>query len=691
MQAHVLTCIASFCMTLYPISWDLWLTTFQKADVQKLYDKLAELGLVGSRLALQDHDDDRQSLVIQLLAACEVPSDWFFVKVINIWIDQAVSMEPLAKRLLYSSSVSVTLDDAALSIHGTTLVSTSTSSSTAAHIILPARGCATSLSKTFRHIHATPVESEREVAERQALKEWTQELLIIFQLLNAPVLLELNNCLDVPRALEGVVGRARLNTLRNYVKVWQRFHRWLFLAKQKEVLDGPADIIDFLYSREAEPCGPSVPLSTMVALRWILKHADMEDNWACNQSVLNTVDHIREKLSGSAKLVRRAPRIFAAMLESMELYVLDSARPKYLRVVCWVRLLKVWGALRYDCHTHIKPHELILSSSGLSTVLRRTKTTGGPRRVSELPICIGSHSHLVRPKWLSEGFQLLRTIAPFERDYLLPCGSRDSESVVQKMARYEDASGAGIAVLKDLRCPNSEHKLLDPLTVEFWTEHSERNLLPSILVFMNADKSHCNMIGRWKPEGSEIYMRTYNTVVAQLQKQCAHAMQQPDRFERFGEEDIIQELADWLRKRKGLSSESADHIIGVTRRRMNRMPVVVSSTPVSNVCPASPFNIDKKDTSSSDSDDHVTSSKPGFLIIFDGNKGRLHKASGCWHSKSRKVNKSTWHEVMPKFDMYHSVCKLRWPPGSQDELGSDADTQSSGDSIVLDAVQLIND
>jgi hypothetical protein len=677
--------------TYIPSAWNVWLTSFQKADVVKLHSKLVSCGLTGRKLALQSSDSDRKSLVQQLLTECQVPEEWFYVKVINIWIDQAISMEPLAKRLMYTSSSSKMLDDAAHAPARIVFLKDVVRQSDITAFTVPARGMTFSLSKTFRHIHDSQDDTERDIAEKQALKEWTQELLIIFQQLDAPVLYELNDCMDVPRALEGIAGRARLNTLRNYIKVWQRFHRWLKFAKQKDVIDGPSDIVDFLFAREAEPCGPSVPLSTMIAIRWILKQAGMETNWAVSRSVINTVDFIREKLSGAAKLVRRAPRFFTAMLESMELYVLDSHKPKYLRIVCWVRLLKVWGALRYDCHTHIKPHELILSQSGLSTVLRRTKTTGGPRRVSELPICIGSHSYIANSKWLSEGFKLMRSVADFERDYLLPCGSRDCGSVVKKMARYEDASGAGVAVLRDLRYPNSDHKLLESETVEFWTEHSERNLLPSILVFLKADRAHCNMVGRWRPEGSELYMRTYNTVVAQLQKQCALAMKQPDRYESFGEEDILQELGDWLRKRKGLPSDKVDHIMDVTRQRMNRLPFSVASSPVSSVQPTIPVDVHCDVSSDSDSEGLAVTSKPGFLIIFDGSKGRLHKSSGCWHARYRKANKSTWHDVMPDSHEYHSICKLCWPPVSQDELGSDTDTQSSGGSIVQDVAQAIDD
>ena len=100
-----------------------------------------------------------------------------------------------------------------------------------------------------------------------------------------------------------------------------------------------------------------------------------------------------------------------------------------------MRLLKIWASLRYDCHTHIVPSELRLSPAGLSTTLRKTKTTGGARRVSELPIFIGINSYLWKKDWLDVGFKLMKDMADYERDYLLPCGTPDAEAVVRKMAR----------------------------------------------------------------------------------------------------------------------------------------------------------------------------------------------------------------------------------------------------------------
>jgi hypothetical protein len=42
----------------------------------------------------------------------------------------------------------------------------------------------------------------------------------------------------------------------------------------------------------------------------------------------------------------------------------------------------------------------------------------------------------------------------------------------------------------------------------FWTEHSERATLSSGLAALGVQKPERDLLGRWKPEGSDQYART---------------------------------------------------------------------------------------------------------------------------------------------------------------------------------------
>ena len=48
-------------------------------------------------------------------------------------------------------------------------------------------------------------------------------------------------------------------------------------------------------------------------------------------------------------------------VESLESLVLDTERTVCLRIMAWVKLLKIWGALRFDDMQKIKPADLQLT------------------------------------------------------------------------------------------------------------------------------------------------------------------------------------------------------------------------------------------------------------------------------------------------------------------------------------------
>lgn len=51
----------------------------------------------------------------------------------------------------------------------------------------------------------------------------------------------------------------------------------------------------------------------------------------------------------------------------------------------------------------------------------------------------------------------------------------------------------------------------------FWTEHSERTTMSSGLAALGVLKDERHMLGRWKPKGSDQYVRTYNMAVSKMQ------------------------------------------------------------------------------------------------------------------------------------------------------------------------------
>ena len=210
------------------------------------------------------------------------------------------------------------------------------------------------------------------------------------------------------------------------------------------------------------------------------------------------------------------------LLVKIERYILDDSEPSALRVFGWVKLLKTWASLPWSDLQAIKPAELRLTDGGLATALRKTKTSGPTKRVKELPVCVSEQAFYEDPRWLGTGFELLRGLANYKRDYLLPRLRDDMAGFDKKMAGYGDAMVATAALLARLQSPG--------VVQGFWTEHSERSVLPTALSIIGVQASEKDLLGRWKPEGCGFHARSYGGRVAKLHKSYAEAARMDNRL-----------------------------------------------------------------------------------------------------------------------------------------------------------------
>ena len=175
------------------------------------------------------------------------------------------------------------------------------------------------------------------------------------------------------------------------------------------------------------------------------------------------------------------------MLMLLEALVFDVGHATGWRIWAWAKLLGL---------------ATVLVEGRLTTVLRRTKTSGPSRPTKELPVAISEHAYFLRTTWLRVGFDLLRTHANYKRDYLLPRLNQDG-LLEKKPASYADAMVAAAGLLGILGLP---------LEVQgYWTEHSERSVLPTGLSLMEVPPQDKDLLGRWKPD------RTFAGRVARLQ------------------------------------------------------------------------------------------------------------------------------------------------------------------------------
>ena len=201
---------------------------------------------------------------------------------------------------------------------------------------------------------------------------------------------------------------------------------------------------------------------------------------------------------------------------------MDDSEPTGLRVYAWAKLVKVWADFQA-----IRPGKLKLVEGRLATTLRRTKTSGPNRRIKEMPLCVSEAAFFENPDWLKIGFELLQWLATFSRDYLLPKLKPDFAVFEKKMAEeYADVAAVSAAILILQRTG------MPAIVQGFWTEHSERSVtvLPTGLGVLSVSGPEKDFLGRWKPEGSDTYARSYGGRVAKLQLKFAVAARDENRY-----------------------------------------------------------------------------------------------------------------------------------------------------------------
>ena len=62
------------------------------------------------------------------------------------------------------------------------------------------------------------------------------------------------------------------------------------------------------------------------------------------------------------------------------------------------------------------------------------------------------------------------------------------------------------------------NRLIPQELMELWTEHSERATLPTILDGFGLDPRDRDALGRWRPEGSDVYSRSFSGKIRRIHR-----------------------------------------------------------------------------------------------------------------------------------------------------------------------------
>eukprot|EP00435_Cladocopium_sp_Y103_P053932 s1116_g17.t1 len=538
-----------------------------------LWKTLSQCGLVGKKLAVFT-GEDAWSIATQLCKKLGIVCEQWHADLVTTWIGDAVRAEPMAKRL--RGDVSLDPLDANL-LEERMSFGNHSSSSSSSNIV------SVSIVPETRPSRRKPQEEGEEHARKlrdDHLKElWSHELYSELKKIEAPVLDHLEHCVSDRHLHLALAGRTRYNTLKRYIKTWMAFTQWLHAAKVVVEYPVPGDLVEYLFARYDEPCGPTIPVLIVKAVTWFEKVACLDVRARIGEThvVASVRDYIVEMLSKDSAPTKRAPRYPAVFLESLEAMVDNEALVLGMRLVAWIKLVKIWASLRWDDIQKIIPKEL--------------KAT------------------------VPTGLALLRV-------------SRDER----------------------------------------------------------------DMLGRWKPEGSDTYIRMYNGVVSRLQHQFAVAVRSPNRTGLLDERDVVESAHSWLVERceqlpeaqlmavlahleESLSWQvqpgwdtagEVEELVDVGVTEQERLEHL-STEPLEKI-----GVIDKENR------------KPMYVVVETSKRcKRLHKSrGGCWMGREMTFKTSTEFFQLPDESAYTHVCKVCWPrnrpTGTTEGSSSSSSTSSSG-------------
>ena len=522
---------------------------------QQISCHLQSCGLSSKKLAIflpNDADDIASQVCRELGLVCEQ----IHVDLVAEIIRDARDVEPLQKRLRGDESMDPLhgnlLHERCSTLYPKPVAPTFTEFAFDVNSSRPSR----------RRNFPTENAGERQKKEQGQKETWSRELYKELKRLDAPALLHLEHCVDQKHLHLALAGRTRHNTLKRYIKTWRSFMQWLTAVRGMSASPEVGDLVEYLFTRFEEPCGATVPPLIVKAVVWLERVADIDprERIGDSQVVCSVRDYLVEMLSKEKPPTQRAPRYPVVMMEAFEHVVEDESQRIGFRLVAWVKLVKLWATLRWDDVQKIIPKELKFYGGRMTTILR-TKTSGPSKRVQELPVCVSEHAFVSNPFWLKTGFDLFKKHAPFERDYLLPKLNDEWSAFRKVMASYNDISAYSSRVRRRLKRPGEDDCIIHPVLAAFWTEHSERATVPTGLALLRAQKEERDMLGRWKPDGSETYIRMYNGVIARLQQQFAKSARGAERHKELDERDIESAMS-WLSERcENLPEEGVDRIL----------------------------------------------------------------------------------------------------------------------------------
>jgi len=228
-------------------------------------------------------------------------------------------------------------------------------------------------------------------------------------------------------------------------------------------------------------------------------------------------------------------------------------------------------------------------------------------------------------------------------------------------------------VFKDGKWTQTEAPLVHPLMQNFWTEHSPRAVLPSVLAVLDEDKLRIDYLGKWSPSGSQDYTRTFRAIVRSLQEKAVRELRGANP--KLDDGDIVDRLQRFCAEQEFEAGVKED-VVSHFKNQLSAFSNQLNSPECREwATAASSFEAAFQQTETSAPPVHnvlkkvVANQRVGkFLIVFSNNRNfaRLHRISSTSCPWVRTQIKDCMEVSTVDSSMYNARCKLCWPTAQQE-------------------------
>ena len=327
--------------------------------------------------------------------------------------------------------------------------------------------------------------------------------------------------------------------------------RWALVPEQ-------AEVIEYLVQRMEEPCGKSVPQTIYAAIAFMELSAAVptERRLVGKPALANFFREAQSSGQWNSQKRISARRWPVVIPMGLEFVVITEEAPVYKRIFAWYKLVKLWGALRWDDTLGCPPASFRwIETQGLEGEIVRSKTSGDGKRAESQKFFISVHSYLVNEGWLKKGLRLFwkaGSEADLDlRDFMMPKPDAKLTGFSNGILKYGDAmamSRALLSELPDLQSPGVDvDSMIDPLVTAFWTEHTERVTMITWAASLGVDKEVRQRWGRWRPTVDEDYAKSTGVMVRDAQKFIAESIRSHHGFQDvLNDLEVLMDLKDWM-------------------------------------------------------------------------------------------------------------------------------------------------